>query len=199
MIEYDAVTSRLVVKPEGNWRDEVERWINTDNRITLDQVVQELNQSTPTYGEIKARDEGRREVWNMMRRIMLPRREESEAYTIDQIREAFGVCNMTDVLKMPLTDAMAYDMKLTEKIKREREKLHVGDEVEFTSMFDQLVRPDNKDSNLRKGWVIDDEVDGCPKCVRVLLKGDGTRVVSINVCKKTGKHNPDIVRLMNSL
>lgn len=160
---------------------------NDSQKATLDKRLAE------------ARDEGRIEIWNMMRRIMLPRREETEAYTIDQIREAFGVCNMTDVLKMPLTDAMAYDKKLTEKIKREREKLHVGDEVEFTSMFDQLVRPDNKDSNLRKGWVIDAEVDGCPNCVRVLLKGDGTRVVSINTCKKTGKHNPDIVKAMKSL
>ena len=147
----------------------------------------------------KARDEGRVEIWNMMRRIMLPRREESEAYTMDQIREAFGVCNMTDVLKIPLTDAMAYDKKLMEEIKREREKLHVGDEVEFASMFDRLLRPDDKDSNLRKGYVIDAEVDGCPECVRVLLKGDGTRIVSIGSCKKTGKHNPDIVEAMKSL
>lgn len=186
--KYDAYGWTRTSTPE--YADIVKAQIdafNDSQKATLDKRLAE------------ARDEGRVEIWNMMRRIMLPRREETEAYTIDQIREAFGVCNMTDVLKMPLTDAMAYDKKLTEKIKREREKLHVGDEVEFASMFDRLIRPDNKNSNLRKGWVIDDEVDGCPKCVRVLLKGDGTRVVSINTCKKTGKHNPDIVKAMKSL
>lgn len=179
MIEYDAVTRRWVVK-RGD--------ISVDNGVTLDQVIQELKQSAPTYGEIKARDEGRREVWNMMRRIMLPRREESDAYTVDQVKEAFDVITITDVLKMPLTDALATDKKLMEKIKREREKLHVGDEVEFVGMFDQ-----------GKGYVIDVNVEDCPNCVRLLIKGEGSRLVSINFCKKTGKHNPDIVKVMNSL
>ena len=147
----------------------------------------------------EARDEGRVEIWNMMRRIILPLSKEENSYPLSRVKEVFGVEHVSDILAQSLTDVMALDKKLMEEIKHEREKLHVGDEVEFVNMFDWLTRPYNKDSNLRKGYVIDAEVDGCPNSVRVLLKGDGTRVVPINTCKKTGRHNQDIVKVMKSL
>ena len=120
-----------------------------------------------------------------------------DAYTIKDMTDAFGTYNLKTILNISFEEILEADRKLRDEVKA-RNEIGVGDEVEFASMFDRLIRPDNKNSNLRKGYVIDAEVEGCPECVRVLLKGDGTRVVSINSCKKTGKHNTDVEKVMAS-
>ena len=172
MIEYDALIGRWVVN-------------TPDDETTLKRNLEE------------ERQKGREEVWHMMRRIFLPKSKEKYAYSVEQAKEAFDVLLLAGILEKPLDDVLAIDRKLLAEVKRETDKLRVGDEVEFYSMFDSLFK--TGETTKRKGYVIEVDPDGEKGWVRVLLKGDGTRIVETSTCKKTGTYNAVIAKAMNTL
>ena len=156
-------------------------------RLTKDRTVQ---RSLLTYsmgpGEFdlivkgvkeKALKEGRKEAWDLARRIVT---QGSDTYTGSEYDSVFGSHNANTIFGMPADDALALDKKYQE----DKKKLHVGDEVEFTAC-----------GTTRKGYVINLV---SPVLVRVLTKDLGTYPEAAEKCKKTGKHNPDIEKVMAS-
>lgn len=131
--------------------------------------------------QAEARQEGREEAWDLARRIVTdyPDSDVYNFYTIDEVLKVFGM-KTWDVLKMPVGFAMAKDKKYQE----EKKALHIGDEVEFAAC-----------GTTRKGYIINLV---SPALVRVLTKDLGTYPVGPEECKKTGKHNPDIEKVMAS-
>ena len=130
--------------------------------------------------QIKAKEEGREEAWDLARRIVTC---ESDAYEGREIDSVFGSCPANDIFGMPAGEALVKDKKYQE----EKKALHVGDEVEFG------VRA--IDSKKYRGYI----TDFVPQnTVRVLTKELGTIRVEPKDCKKTGKHSEEIEKVMAS-
>lgn len=122
----------------------------------------------------KALKEGREEAWDLARRIVTTG---DGCYTIDEANKTFGNMN---ILTTPIDEVLAKD----KEYQKEKETLHVGDEVKFTAY-----------GITRKGYVINVVR---PTLVRVLTKNLGTCPVGPEECEKTGKHNPDVEKVMAS-
>ena len=78
----------------------------------------------------------------------------------------------------------------------EKNALHVGDEVEFIGSNPNYKVKVNE---VMTGYVIgfvDGLSDECS--VRILTKKHGTYLRSREMCEKTGKHNPDVEKVMAS-
>ena len=124
--------------------------------------------------------EGRKEAWDLAQRINLLPLVKEGAYVIDDLGEAFGTCDWSKVMLMPVEEALKKDKAYQE----DKNTLHVGDEVEFTAC-----------GTTRKGYVINVV---SPVLVRVLTKDLGTYPEAAEKCKKTGKHSDEIVKAMAS-
>lgn len=127
--------------------------------------------------------EGREEAWDLARRIGT---WGDDCYTHDEVRDLFERRTFGQILRMPVEEVLARDREY----QKEKKTLHVGDEVEF-------VAPGRtKFKELHKGYVIgiDKEI---PRWVYILTK-DGSYHRSPVMCEKTGKHNPDIEKVMAS-
>lgn len=133
--------------------------------------------------QAEARQEGREEAWDLAQRVNLLPEVKEGAYGIDELGEAFGACDWSKVLLMPVEELLAKDKKYQE----EKKALHVGDEVEFGVRA--IV------SKKYRGYITDFV---SPNTVRVLTKELGTIRVEFKECKKTGKHNPYIEKVMAS-
>ena len=129
----------------------------------------------------KALKEGRKEAWDLARRIVTG--DCSDSYAIDdEILKIFGKTTW-NVLKMPVEEAMSKDKEYQE----EKKALHVGDEVEFG--VGSIV------SKKYRGYI----TDFVPQnTVRVLTKELGTIRVEPKDCKKTGKHSDEVEKVMAS-
>lgn len=127
----------------------------------------------------EARQEGREEAWDLARRIATVG---YDCYTADEVDKVFGKGNILS-LRTPVDELLAKDKKYQE----EKKALHIGDEVEFG------VRA--IDSKKYRGYITDFV---SPNTVRVLTKELGTIRVEPKDCTKTGKHNPDIEKVMAS-
>lgn len=127
--------------------------------------------------QAEARQEGREEAWDLARRIVT---YELDSYTGPDLDSVFGSQCDNIIFETPVDEALAKDKKHQE----EKKALHVGDEVEFTA-----------NGTTRKGYVINLI---SPVLVRVLTKDLGTYPEPPEKCKKTGKHNPDIEKVMAS-
>lgn len=121
--------------------------------------------------------EGRKEAWDLARRLIT---RGSDTYTGSEYDSVFGSHNANTIFGMPADDALALDKKYQE----DKKKLHVGDEVEFTAC-----------GTTRKGYVINLV---SPALVWALTKDPGTYPVAAEKCEKTGKHNPDVEKVMAS-
>lgn len=125
--------------------------------------------------QAEARQEGREEAWDLARRIVTT--GDSDCYSYDEVKKAFGNLN---ILRTPVEEVLAKDKEYQE----EKKKLHVGDEVEVTAY-----------GVTRKGYIVNLV---SPVLVRVLTKDLGTYPVEPEDCEKTGKHNPDVEKVMAS-
>ena len=126
----------------------------------------------------KALKEGRKEAWDIARRIVTCG---SDCYTGTEVLDSvFGSCNASNIFEMPAGEALAKDKAFQE----DKKTLHVGDEVEFTGH-----------GIAKKGYVVNLIP---PRVVRVLTKDLGTYVVTLKECKKTGHHSDEIEKAMDS-
>lgn len=138
----------------------------------------------------KALKEGRKEAWDLARRIVI---SGPNCYAIDEVNKAFGDLNIfntpagyLNIFNTPVEEVLAKD----KKYKEEKNALHIGDEVEF------IAPGCTKLKEVRKGYVMG-IVEDSPRCVCILAK-DGSYHRSHEMCEKTGKHNPDIEKVMAS-
>jgi len=157
-------------------------------RLTKDRTVQ---RSLITYsmgpGEFdlivkgvkeKALKEGRKEAWDLARRIAA---FGEDTYSWSELDSAFGSHCDNTIFEMPVDEALAKDKKYQE------EALRVGDEVEFS--VGSIV------SKKYRGYITDFVSQNS---VRVLTKELGTIRVEPKDCKKTGKHSDEIEKVMAS-
>lgn len=193
-IEY--VRSEFLTDPIGAIERAKERLIE---RLTTGRAVQ---RSLITYsmgsGEFdiivkaakeQAMKEGREEAWDLARRIVA---DGSSCYAYDEVYDVFGTRSFWQILGMPVEEALAKDKEHQE----EKKTLHIGDEVEFIGSNPKYKVKVNE---LMTGYVIgfEDSLSGEP-FVRILTKKHGTYRRSLEMCEKTGKHNPDIEKVMAS-
>ena len=125
----------------------------------------------------KAKEEGREEAWDLARRIVTCG---PDCYTGSDFDSVFGSCNALSIFGMPVDEALVKDKKHQEK----KKALHVGDEVEFD------IR------SKRKTGYITNLIP--PVQVRVLTKEDGTFILALSNCTRTGNHSEEIERAMTS-
>lgn len=132
--------------------------------------------------------EGQKEAWDLARRII---GTDSDAYSYDEVYDVFGTRSSGQILNMPVKETLDKDKKHQE----EKEALHIGDEVEFIGSNPNYKVKVNE---LITGYVVGFE-DGLygESCVRILAK-HGSYLKSHEMCEKTGKHNPDIEKVMAS-
>lgn len=138
----------------------------------------------------EARKAGREEAWDLAQRILLAGADKKDAYTVSEVFDAFGL-HWHDVLaKIPVEEALEKD-RAYQKKKEEANKLHIGDEVTYTCGGDTPG----------KGFVAHITDDGSE--VRILMissnSGMSIRFTSADRCKKTGKHSPDVVKVLEAL
>lgn len=132
----------------------------------------------------KALKEGREEAWDLARRIAA---FGEDTYTWRQLDSVFGSQCDNTIFEMPVDEALAKDKEYREG----KNTLRIGDEVEF-------VAPGRtKFKELHKGYVIGIDEES-PRWVRILTKDNGSYCRSLEMCEKTGNHNPDIEKLMAS-
>ena len=147
----------------------------------------------------EARKAGREEAWDLAQRIMLDSWVKGDSYEPREIHKVFDTVLCSDALAMPVKEALekdqAYQKEKEEAYQKEKEeanKLHIGDEVTYTCGGDTPG----------KGFVAhisDDESE-----VRILMNssnsnGMSIRFTSADRCKKTGKHSPDVVKILEAL
>ena len=125
----------------------------------------------------KGCEEGRKEAWDLARRIVT---QGSDTYTGSEYDSVFGSHNANTIFGMPADDALALDKKYQE----DKKALHVGDEVEFTTDLSPI-----------KGYITNLV---SPEIVRILTKKHGTFTISPEKCKKTGNHSDEIEKAMAS-
>lgn len=144
--------------------------------------------TTEQFGEEKqkARQEGREEAWDLARRIF---GDGSGCYNYDEIYDAFDTRSHWQILGMPVEEVLSKD----EKHQKKKKALHVGDEVKFAGIVPNYkVKVDEA----MTGYVVGFEVGLYgERSVRILAK-HGSYLKSPEMCEKTGKHNPDIEKVM---
>lgn len=136
--------------------------------------------------QAEARQKGREEAWDLTQRINLLPDIKKGAYGIDDLGEAFGTCDWSKVMLMPVEEALKKD----KAYQKDKKALHIGDEVKFF-----VSNPIYK---VVTGYVIGFE-NGLygELSVRILAK-HGSYLRFREMCEKTGKHNPDIEKVMAS-
>lgn len=133
----------------------------------------------------KAVKKGQCDAWDLARRIVTTG---DGCYTIDEVNKAFGNMN---ILRLPVDEVLARDREY----QKEKNALHIGDEVEFAGIVPNY---NVKVNDAITGYVVGFE-DGLygESCVRILTK-HGTYLKSHEMCKKTGKHNLNVEKVMAS-
>lgn len=136
----------------------------------------------------RARQEGRKEAWDLARRIIA---SDSDCYSYAEVFDLFDTRSFWQILGTPVEEVLAKDKKFQE----EKKTLHIGDEVEFVGSNPNYKVKVNE---LMTGYVVGFE-DGLygESCVRILAK-HGSYLKSPEMCEKTGKHNPDVKKVMGS-
>lgn len=124
--------------------------------------------------QAEARQEGREEAWDLARRIVV---FGEDAYTNADLRPAFGSCHPNDIFNLPPDEAIEKDRAY----QKEKEKLHVGDEVKFRS------------SDMPCGYVVK---TGISEFVRVLMNDRITCLLRISELAKTGNVNEDLIEAL---
>ena len=135
--------------------------------------------------QAEARQKGREEAWDLARRIVTTG---NGCYTIDEVNKVFGNMN---ILRTPIDEVLAKDKEYQE----EKKTLHIGDEVEFIGSNPNYKV---KVKEVMTGYVIGFVGGLSDECsVRILTK-HGLYIRSREMCEKTGRHNPDIEKVMAS-
>lgn len=133
----------------------------------------------------EARKAGREEAWDLARRIAVAG---PDCYSIFEVTEAFGneAFGNLDILRTPVEEVLAKDKEYQEK----KKALHVGDEVMYEDCATDVTL---------KGFVLGVNDSG----VRIMrLSLNNIPVITYwdkGACKKTGNHNPDIVKVLEAL
>lgn len=123
--------------------------------------------------------EGREEAWDLARRIGTCG---DDCYAFDEVRDLFENRAFGQILRLPVEEVLAKDKEHQE----DKKALHIGDEVKFTGFTNSLMR----------GYVISLDAPG-DRCVVILCKAVAYHKRPAE-CIKTGKHNPDIEKVMAS-
>ena len=138
-----------------------------------------------------ARAEGRKEVWEMIRRMYLDTEDTMEAYTLNEMDNTFGTYNLKSILNKPLKKILGKDRKLREEVKA-RNAIKVGDFITYNSPVAYY-----------EGWVLTEPAPNTTELrVDVLTFKDGIPAVvsaEINKCEVTGKRNPYVAAMIKAL
>ena len=133
-----------------------------------------------------AKNEGRKEVWDMFRRLYLADEVEN-AYDLADIEKTFGTIVFSEIVRKDLHEVLDKDKKRLKRIEEEK-IIRPGDEVEIKEWF-----PDS-----RHGWVVD--IHG--NTVNVLMNtshGVEMRYVHIECCRKTGITSEHLAQLVETM
>lgn len=133
-----------------------------------------------------AKNEGRKEVWDMVRRLYHADGVEN-TYTFADREKIFGTIMFSEILRKDVREVLDKDKKRLKRIEEEK-IIHPGDEVEIKEWF-----PDS-----RHGWVVD--IHG--NTVNVLMNtshGVEMRYVHIECCRKTGNTAEHLAQLVETM
>lgn len=169
----------------------------TDNAINLAEIALKVGDCNPNVkttitlpldeyrllisdAQKKAKEEGckegREEAWDLARRIVTY--GPPDTYTNADLRPAFGSCSPNDIFNLPPGKAIEKDRAY----QKEKNKLHVGDEVKFRS------------TNMPCGYVVETRMS---EYVKVLKKDRTTSILKISDLAKTGNVNEDLVEALS--
>lgn len=178
-IDFSKTASPMLAVDDLFWKTVSASFTPRYSKSVVDEVVKE------------ARKAGREEAWDLAQRIMLDSWVKGDSYEPREVRKVFGAVLCSDALAMPVEEALEKDQAY-QKEKEEANKLHIGDEVTYTCDGDTPG----------KGFVAHISDDGSE--VRILMissnnPGMSIRFTSAGRCKKTGKHSPDVVKILEAL
>lgn len=134
-----------------------------------------------------AKNEGRKEVWDMVRRLYLADEVEN-AYNLADLQNAFGTVTFSEILLKDLHEVLDEDKKRLKRIEEDK-IIRPGDEVEISKVW----LPD-----IHHGWVVDIHEN----TVNVLMNsshGVEMRYVDIKYCKKTGNVAEHLAQLVKAM
>ena len=133
------------------------------------------------------KNEGRKEVWDMVRRLYLADEVEN-AYDLADLQEAFGTVTFSEILLKDLREVLAKDKERLKRIEEEK-IIRPGDEVIVNSPWLPGVH---------KGWA----VDIYKNLVNVLMNtrnGVEMRYVGVDRCRKTGNTAEHLAKLVEAM
>lgn len=135
-----------------------------------------------------AKNEGRKEVWDMVRRLYLADEVEN-AYDLADLQKAFGTVTFSEILLEDVHEVLAKDKKRLNRIEEEK-IIRLGDEVKYKDCATDVTS---------KGFVLGVNDSG----IRILrLSSNNFPVINYwdkAACTKTGNHNPDIAKVLEAL
>lgn len=138
-----------------------------------------------------AKNEGRKEVWDMVRRLYLADEVENAYDLADlaDLQKAFGTVTFSEILLEDVHEVLAKDKERLKRIEGEK-IIRPGDEVKYKDCATDVTF---------KGFVLGVNDSG----IRILrLSSNNFPVINYwdkASCKKTGNHNPDIAKVMEAL
>ena len=136
-----------------------------------------------------AKNEGRKEVWDMVRRLCHADGVEN-AYTFDDREKAFGTISYSEILQKDVHEVLAKDKERLKRIEEEK-IIRPGDEVEVDSDSPWL-------SGVCYGWVVDTHGE----TLNILISteyGIEMRYVGIKCCRKTGNTAEHLAQLIKAM
>ena len=134
-----------------------------------------------------AKNEGRKEVWDMARRLYLTDIVEN-AYGYNELKKIFGTFSYSEILQKDVHEVFAKDNERLKRIEEEK-NIRPGDEVEISKAW----LP-----GIHYGWVAD--IHG--NTVNVLMntsRGVEMRYIHIESCRKTGNTAEHLAQLIKAM
>ena len=134
-----------------------------------------------------AKNEGRKEVWDMVRRLYLSDGVEN-TYDFDDLKKVFGTAILSEILMKDVHEVLDKDKERLKKIEEEK-IIRPGDEVIVNSPWLPGVH---------KGWA----VDIYKNLVNVLMNtrnGVEMRYVGVDRCRKTGNTSEHLAKLVEAM
>lgn len=153
-------------------------WKNAAEQVITNEVAAE-----------RAKIEGRKEVWDMVRRLYLNDVMEN-AYGYAELKKVFGTISFSELLQKDVHEMLAKDKEHLKRIEEEK-IIRIGDKVEVDTDSPWL-------SGVCYGWVVD--IRG--ETVHILISteyGVEMRYVGLGCCRKTENTSEHLAQLVKAM